>query len=119
MPSPQSTVRYVVRLLFSGAPELSKFRSNCLLGFGTLLGRTRAIPNGGEPFHFVVRKHVIQNGDITDPRGKRRMSIAGDDPTFRIRPPFSVSIWESTDLYAVDLQQLFCDLGAKTQQMKP
>ena len=96
-----------------GKPELSKFRLNTLLGFDTLLIRTRAIPNFREPFHFVVRKHAIQNGDITDPRGKRRMSIAGDDATFRIRPPFSVSIWESTDLYAVDLQHLFGDFGAK------
>ena len=86
MPSPQSTVRYVVRLLFSGAPELSKFRSNCLLGFGTLLGRTRAIPNGGEPFHFVVGKRAIEDGNATDPRGKGCVSIAVDDATYGKRP---------------------------------
>ena len=84
---------------------------SCLLL--TLLNRGRAIPKGREPFHFVVRKRAIQNGDTTDPRGKRRMSIAVDDATFRMRPLFSVSIWESTDLYAVDLQQLFGDFGVK------
>ena len=64
-------------------------------------------------FSFRRQKARDPNGDITDPRGKRRMSTAGDDAIFRIRPPFSVSIWESTDLYAVDLQQLFGDFGAK------
>ena len=62
-------------------PALSKFRLNTLLGFDTLLIRTRAIPNFREPFHFVVRKGAIEDGDTTDPRGKRRVSIAVDDAT--------------------------------------
>ena len=69
-----------------GKPELSKFRFNTLLGFDTLLSRGRAIPNFREPFHFVVRKGAIEDGDATDPRGKRRVSIAVDDATYRKRP---------------------------------
>jgi hypothetical protein len=66
-------------------PEPSKLCSNCLLGFDTLPSHDRAIPNGREPFHFVVRKRAIENGDTTDPRGKRRVPIAVDDATYRKR----------------------------------
>ena len=59
-----------------------------MLGFDTLLNRARAIPNGREPFHFVVRKRAIEDGDTTDPRGKRRVSIAVDDATDRKRSAF-------------------------------
>ena len=86
MPSPQSTVKYVVRLLFSGAPEISKFRSNCLLGFETLLSRAQVIPNGRESFHFVVGKGAIEDGNATDPRGKSWLSIAVDDTSNSKRP---------------------------------
>ena len=86
MPSPQSTVRYVVRLFFSGAPELSKYRSNCLLAFETLLSRAQVIPNGRESFHFVVGKGAIEDGNATDPRGKSWLSIAVDDTSNSKRP---------------------------------
>jgi hypothetical protein len=71
-----------VDLETKGKPELSKFRFNTLLGFDTLLSRGRAIPNFREPFHFVVRKGAIEDGNATDPRGKRRVSIAVDDATY-------------------------------------
>ena len=86
MPSPQSTVNYVVRLLFSGAPENSKFRSNYLLGFETLPSRAQVIPNGRESFHFVVGKGAIEDGNATDTRGKCWLSIAVDDATYGKRP---------------------------------
>ena len=86
MPSPQSTVRYVVRLFFSGAPELSKYRSNCLLAFETLLSRAQVIPNGRESFHFVVGKGAIEDGNAIDPRGKCWLSIAVDDASNSKRP---------------------------------
>jgi hypothetical protein len=34
-----------------------------LLGFDTLLNHDRAIPNGRESFHLVVRKGAIEDGE--------------------------------------------------------